>query len=169
MNYTLWPLVSCLLLASLPLLQACQASRPGASATPVGTAVEGKFVVDYTLSDIFDIAVDPERFFHGPAAVVAPNGDWLVAYQDSLDDPGHDSYISQVRSRDSGKTWMSDGIVYDERAKHIGARNPAFGLTADGQIVMVIQRVDLLSENPEGLQNSIYLVSTDNGENLHSA
>ena len=96
---------------------------------------------------------------------MAPNGDWLVAYQDGLDDPGHDSFIRQVRSHDGGQTWVPDDIVYDERDKGVGCRNPAFGLTADGGIVLVIQRVSVCERptHPHELLNSTYCISSDNG------
>lgn len=98
--------------------------------------------------------------------MVAPNGDWLVAYQDGLDDPGHDSFIRQMRSHDQGRSWLLDGIVYDERDEKVGCRNPAFGLTADGKIVLVVQRTSVGEKppHPEGLLNSIYCISSDNGK-----
>ena len=108
----------------------------------------------------------PERFLHGPAAVAAPNGDWLVAYQNGLDDPGRDSFISQMRSRDQGRTWAQDGIVYDERDKRVGSRNPTFGLTGNGKIILVVQRAspDEKLPHPESLLNSTYCLSSDNGK-----
>ncbi|HYA21710.1 MAG TPA: sialidase family protein [Thermoproteota archaeon] len=108
----------------------------------------------------------PERFLHGPAVVVAPNGDWLVAYQDGLDDPGRDSFVNQMRSHDQGRTWTRDGIIYDERDKRVGSRNPAFGLTAKGKITLVVQRAspDEKLPHPESLLNSTYCLSLDNGK-----
>ena len=98
--------------------------------------------------------------------MAAPNGDWLVAYQDSLDDPGRDSFINQMRSRDQGRSWRQDSIAYDERDKRVGSRNPAFGLTADGKIILVIQRAspDEKLPHPESLLNSTYCISSDNGK-----
>jgi hypothetical protein len=110
---------------------------------------------------------NPKRFLHGPAAVVASNGDWLVAFQDSIDDPGHDSYIHQMRSHDQGKSWVSDDIVYDERDKEVGSRNPTFGVTKDGKIVLIVQRVGVCKNvsHPHQLLNCTYCVSSDNGKN----
>ena len=127
-------------------------------------------LVSYNLGSRVVIDRKPERFLHGPAALVAPNGDWLVAYQDSLDDPGHDSFINQMRSHDQGMTWLSDGIVSDERRENIGCRNPAFGLTADSKVVLVVQRAspgEKLS-HPEGLLGSTYCVSSDDGRSYEN-
>ena len=131
------------------------------------------WTVTYELSAKSDIAINPSRLFHGPAAVVAPNGDWLVCYQNSFDHGGTDGVISQMRSRDEGKTWRSDGIVFDERKANepLFGRNPAYGVTSDGRVVLVVQRWRPL---PPGVQEvlgesvtihgSVYLTSRDNGK-----
>jgi hypothetical protein len=128
----------------------------------------------YEMSAKMDVAVNPERLFHGPAAVLAPNGDWLVCYQDSLDHSGRDGVISQVRSRDEGKTWVNDGIVYDGRGENWFGRNPAYGVTADGVIVLVVQRWRPLPPGDravtfrnEGIDGSVWLVSRDEGKTYH--
>lgn len=125
----------------------------------------------YEMSAKLDVAINPSRLFHGPAAVHAPNGDWLVCYQDSLDHSGRDGVISQVRSRDEGRTWVNDGIIYDERAGNWFGRNPAYGVTADGVIVLVVQRwrplptgESAVTFRKEGIGGSVWLVSPDDGK-----
>lgn len=100
----------------------------------------GPWTVTYELSAKSDVSINLKRLFHGPAALVAPNGDWLVCYQDSENHAGRDGVISQVRSRDEGRTWKSDGIVFDQRPQKYYGRNPAYGITSDGLIVLVVQR-----------------------------
>lgn len=128
------------------------------------------WTVIYELSGKFDVAVDPKRLFHGPAAVVAANGDWLVSYQDSDDHGGNDGVISQVRSSDRGKTWKRDGIVFDQRLEKYFGRNPAYGVTEDGRLVLVVQRwrplppgQKFILEREQGMHGSVYLISKDNG------
>lgn len=100
------------------------------------------WTVAYELSAKSDIAINPSRLFYGPAAVVAPNGDWLVCYQNSFDHGGADGVICQMRSRDEGKTWQPDGIVFDERKANepLFGRNPAYGVARDGRVALVVQR-----------------------------
>ncbi len=123
--------------------------------------------ITYELSTKSDVSVNPDRLFHGPAAVVAPNGDWLVCYQDSEDHDGHDGVIGQVRSSDKGKTWTSDGIVFDQRGekqKYFG-RNPSYAVTSDGRIVLVVQRYFPIPPGEVSLiHGSVCLISRDNGK-----
>ena len=69
----------------------------------------------------------------------------------------------------------SDGIVVDERSDCVSCANPAFGLTSDGRIVLVVDRASFCNlacasaargkygeHAPEPL-NSVYYVSSDNG------
>jgi len=80
----------------------------------------------------FEIDVGRGRFLHGPCVTRCQDGDYIVAYQDGLDDPGRESVIRQRRSMDGGTTWVDEGIVYDESTDGFGARNPAFGQTPSG-------------------------------------
>jgi len=123
----------------------------------------------YELSAKMDVAINPDRLLHGPAAAVAPNGDWLVSFQDSADHSGRDGVVSQVRSRDRGRTWSAPAVVYDGRNNGDFGRNPAYGVTQDGRVVLVVQRwrapaagVKPTLQN-EGIVGSVYLVSDDNG------
>jgi hypothetical protein len=127
--------------------------------------VQVENMVSFNLRSRVVIGSNAKRFLHGPAAVVAPNGDWLVVYQDAIDDPSHDGFIHQMRSQDQGKTWLDDGAVYDERNKGVGCANPTFGLTANGHMVLVIQRRAVCEKegHPTELLNSTYCVSSDNG------
>lgn len=121
----------------------------------------------YEMSAKFNVAIDPKRLFHGPAATCAANGDWLVAFQDGIDHNGRDGVISQVRSRDQGKTWSAPTVVYDARRNGDFGRNPAYGVTEDGRIVLVVQRwrapQSKVSLQNEGMIGSVYLVSADHG------
>lgn len=133
------------------------------------------WTVTFELSAKQDIVIDPSRLFHGPAAVVLHNGDWLVANQDSTDHSGRDGVISQARSVDNGKTWNRDGIVYDGRKDGYFGRNPAYGMTPDGLLVLVVQRWKPLAPGEkyiigkeEGIVGSVYLISRDNGKSYES-
>ena len=141
-----------------------------ARATPSQAADFGPWMATYELSAKSDVAINPDRLYHGPAAVVAPNGDWLVCFQDSADHGGTDGVIRQVRSRDEGRTWQADGIVHDQREQRMFSRNPAYGVTPDGRIVLVVQRWRPLPAGEEfvlgtsvAIQASVYLISADNG------
>ena len=130
-----------------------------------------KWVPLYELSAKVDVSVDAGRYFHGPAMVVAPNGDWLLAHQDSATHSGHDGVIRQVRSRDQGKTWRLDGIVYDGRAGGLFGRNPTYGCTADGVVILIVQIYrPSLEKDPARrhyggtIDGSVWLTSRDNGK-----
>ncbi|MEW6228078.1 MAG: sialidase family protein [Bacillota bacterium] len=117
------------------------------------------------VSERFTIWVDGERYYHGPAAVVAPNGDWLVSFQDSVEHHGEGSVISQVRSSDQGKTWTMDGVAYSELNDGVTVRNPAYGVTPHGEVCMVVQRRDPKQGITwEKLAGSYYLASADSGK-----
>ena len=141
-----------------------------ATATSNRAAEFGPWMATYELSAKSDVAINPARLYHGPAAVVAANGDWLVCFQDSADHSGSDGVISQVRSRDEGRSWQVDGIVHDQRPERMFSRNPAYGVTPDGRIVLVVQRWRPLPAGEEfvlgksvAIQPSVYLISADNG------
>jgi hypothetical protein len=127
----------------------------------------------YDFSTKIDVSIDRDRYFHSPAMVVAPNGDWLLAHQDSETHVGHDSVIRQVRSVDRGKTWKLDGIVYDGRAEGRLGRGPVYGVTPEGVVILVVQTFWPLSnvtwEERDGYYGdeeggSIWLTSQNSGE-----
>ncbi len=138
------------------------------------------WTVTYDLSAQINVASNPERLHHAPAVIEAPNGDWLVAFQDSRgntrfgDHVGTDAVISQVRSSDQGKTWKSDGIVVDQRKNGCLARNPAYGVSAEGVVVLVVQCTHLFDMTKqiigreEGIDGSVYVVSHNNGKTYES-
>ncbi len=124
------------------------------------------FEIRFKASDPISIDEGRNRFLHGPAVVHCSNGDWVVTYQDSHDDPGRNSFIRQRRSPDGGKTWIDEGAIYDEDSKGFGARNPAFGMAPDGTLVLVVQRVGLKrlgKVRGENIVGSALLISEDCG------
>ncbi|MFH1742429.1 MAG: sialidase family protein [bacterium] len=124
-----------------------------------------------TVDGPYAIDAGSGQFLHGPCVTRCANGDWIVAYQDALDDPGRESVIRQRRSTDGGIRWVDEGIVYDERKEGFGARNPAFGQTPSGKILMIVQRVGLRRlglVRGENIMGSVALVSSDNGKTYHS-
>jgi succinate dehydrogenase flavin-adding protein (antitoxin of CptAB toxin-antitoxin module) len=112
-----------------------------------------------------EVAVNPERNFHGPSVVRATNGDLLLTHQDSLEHRGIDCYIHQWRSTDNGFTWQDEGVAVDWRDKGIDARHAEHCVTEDGKLVMVVQLVD-----PNGyggnrsMMNNVYYISDNNGK-----
>ena len=135
------------------------------------THSDSRFTVSFETDGIVPIDAGRARFLHGPAVVRCTNGDWLAAYQDAHDDPGRNSIVRQKRSRDGGRSWEDEGIVYDEDARGFGARNPAFGLARDGAILMAVQRVGLKRlghVRGENIVGSVSLVSQDHGKTYQS-
>lgn len=117
------------------------------------------------------VAVDQgrSRFLHGPALTRADNGDWLLAYQDGDDDPGRGSVIRLQRSVDGGQRWQDEGVIFDETQAGYGARNPAFGQTFEGRLILVVQRVGLKKLGDvkgENIMGSALLISEDNGQHF---
>lgn len=146
-------------------------SAVSTSAEAARSSSGGRYHVTLAAKGPYEIDVGRARFLHGPCVTRCKNGDWIVAYQDGLDDPGRESVIRQQRSTDSGVHWVDEGIVYDECRKGFGARNPAFGQTADGKIVVIVQRVGLRRlglVRGENIVGSVALVSTDNGKTYRS-
>ncbi|MBD3266419.1 hypothetical protein GF373_07090 [bacterium] len=130
-------------------------------------ARDSRFLIDYNITTEKHVDVGRARFLHGPCLLQCHNGDWLCAYQDGRDDPGHGSFIRQKRSTDGGETWLDEGNIHDETETGIGCRNPAFGQTPDGKILMVVQRVglrDLGKVQGENITDSILLISEDQGK-----
>ena len=111
----------------------------GVSAPPCQAISPNRWVPLYEMSSKIDVNVNFKRYFHGPAMIVTPEGHWLLAHQDSATHSGHDGYITQMRSTDQGKTWASDGIVYDGRTQRRFGRNPLYGVTDAGVIVLLVQ------------------------------
>ena len=75
----------------------------------------------YTISVIkqVDVSLNPNRNFHSVSACPmgsftpygacrAPNGDFLLSHQDSLEHSGGDCFVHQCRSRDEGLTWQDE-------------------------------------------------------------
>jgi hypothetical protein len=142
-----------------------ETSHPRQEPAPTTVSMPG-WAVNFRLSERFTIYADPRRYFHCPALIQAPNGDWLTAFQDALNHPGKDGYTSQARSIDGGKTWTYDGIVADERLAGISAMSPQYGITEDGQVILVVGRRSkeaLDYNNPEAFLNATYYLSRDNG------
>ena len=134
--------------------------------TATRTHTGPRMTVTFEHSEEIPIDVGRERFLHGPAVVRCANGDWLVAYQDSYDDPGRNSFVRQKRSTDDGRTWTDEGPVFDEIRGGYGGRNPAYGLAPDGAVILVVQRVGLKRlgmVHGENIVGSKLLVSRDQG------
>lgn len=131
------------------------------------TFSDKRYKGQYELEGPFNIDVGRNRFLHGPCVTRCTNGDWITAYQDSLDDPGRQSVIRQKRSQDGGHSWLDEGIIHNECDDGFGARNPALGQTPSGKIIMVIQRVGLKrlgDVRGENIMGSRQLESVDNGQ-----
>ncbi len=112
-----------------------------------------------------DVSLNPKRNFHNVSACRAPNGDFLVSHQDSLRHSGGDCFVHQWRSRDQGLTWEDEGAAVDLRKEGLNARAGEYGVTPDGRMVMVVQRIKPLSGggNVEHINNTWY-VSSDSGK-----
>ncbi len=131
------------------------------------TYKDSRYEVSFALDGPYAIDVGRSKFLHGPCVTRCANGDWITAYQDGLDDPGRGSVIRQKRSTDEGKTWIDEGIIFDECQDGFGARNPAFGQTGNGTIIMIVQRVGLRQlgqVSGENIMGSKMLMSSDHGK-----
>jgi len=130
------------------------------------TFTDSRYRIRYQVEGPYAVDGGRSRFLHGPCVIQCLRGDWIVAYQDALDDPGRESVIRQRRSTDGGVTWTDEGIIYEETRQGFGARNPAFGQTPEGKILMVIQRVGLRRlgvVRGENIMGSKLLISRDCG------
>ena len=112
-----------------------------------------------------DVALNPNRNFHSVSACRAPNGDFLVSHQDSLGHLGGDCFVHQWRSKDEGLTWQDEGAAADIRQDGLDARAGEYGVTPDGRMVMVVQRVNLKMGNKSNneIVNNTWYVSLDSG------
>ena len=131
------------------------------------TFTDSRFSIHYKIDGPYPVDAGQDRFLHGPCLTRCRNGDWLCAYQDSSDDPGRNSFIRQKRSCDGGLAWLDEGIIYDEENKGFGCRNPAFGQTPDGKIIMIVQRIGLRRLGiirGENIMGSCMLISGDSGK-----
>jgi len=113
-----------------------------------------------------DIAINPNRNFHSVSACRAPNGDFLVSHQDSLGHLGGDCFVHQWRSTDAGLTWQDEGAAVDIRQEGLDARAGEYGVTPDGRMVIVIQRVDpkMLDRGNSAVINNTWYMSSDSGK-----
>lgn len=112
-----------------------------------------------------EVAVNPERNFHGPSVVRGPNGDLLLTHQDSLLHGGKDCYIHQWRSTDNGFTWQDEGPAADWRDRGIDARHAEHCVTPDGRLAMVVQLVDFDGYGGDrSIMNNVWYISDDNGK-----
>ncbi len=122
----------------------------------------------YTISVIkrMDVVLNPNRNFHSISACRAPNDDFLVSHQDSLGHLGGDCFVHQWRSRDEGMTWQDEGAVADLRQQGMDARAGEYGVTPDGRMVMVVQRVNIKlgNKNCDEIINNTWYVSLDSGK-----
>lgn len=108
------------------------------------------------------IHADPTRDLHGPCAVQAANGDWLLCHQDSDGHHGGDGFVHQWRSRDSGATWEDEGPAADWRGRGLDSLFGEYGLAPNGHLVMFVQRREPRSGN-EGMHAAWYAISADHG------
>lgn len=109
------------------------------------------------------------HYFHGPATIVAANGDLLVTTAWGVSQIHNIGKIVQTRSTDGGKTWQYEGVVYDHGETIPGGScyNPDYGLTPDGSIILMVQtsNIKALGKGGEkaGFNGYVYLISKDHG------
>lgn len=112
-----------------------------------------------------DIALNPNRNFHSISACRAPNGDFLVSHQDSLGHLGGNCFVHQWRSTDAGLTWQDEGPAVDLRQEGLDARAGEYGVTPDGRMVMVVQRVNpKMIGKDNAIINNTWYMSSDSGK-----
>ena len=108
------------------------------------------------------------HYFHGPATIVAANGDLLVTTAWGVSQKHNIGKIVQTRSTDGGKTWKYEGVVYDHGETIPGGScyNPDYGLAPDGSIILMVQTSNikaLRKGEKTGFTGYVYLISTDHG------
>ncbi len=119
-----------------------------------------------TVTKRVDVSVNPKRNFHSVSACRAPNGHFLVNHQDSLKHSGGDCFVHQWRSTDGGLTWEDEGAVADIRQEGLEGRAGEYGVTPDGQMVMVVQRIKSVKggRNVSVYFNNTWYMSSDSGK-----
>jgi Neuraminidase (sialidase) len=112
-----------------------------------------------------EVALNPNRNFHNVSACRVPNGDFLVSHQDSLRHGGGDCFVHQWRSKDGGLTWQDEGAAVDIRQEGLDARAGEYGVTPDGRMVMIVQRVSPQRDGGNAdIINNTWYVSSDSGK-----
>lgn len=130
----------------------------------VQRVVCGKYTI--TVTRRVDVSLNPDRNFHSVSACRAPNGDFLVNHQDSLRHLGGDCVVHQWRSTDEGLTWQDEGAAVDITNEGLDARAGEYGLTPDGRLVMIVQRVDPKGKGGNSsILNNTWYMSSDSGKN----
>lgn len=110
------------------------------------------------------------HYFHGPATIVAANGDLLVTTAWGATHHHNIGKIVQTRSTDGGKTWQYEGVVYDHGKTIAGGScyNPDYGLAPDGSIILMVQtsNIKALGKGGEkaGFNGYVFLISKDHGK-----
>ena len=110
-----------------------------------------------------EIAVDPNRDFHGVSACRVPNGDLLVTHKDSIRHTGGDSVIRQWRSTDGGLTWQNEGIIADWRQQGYDLIMGELGVTPDNRLVLLAQTYEAAASGNIGSCWNRWYISSDNG------
>lgn len=114
-----------------------------------------------------DVAIDPDREFHGPAVCRAPNGDLVLFHQDSLYHSGGDGQVRQWRSRDKGFTWRDEGVAVKWSAKGYDSLFGECATAPDGKtLVLVVQRrhAQKAGSGDAAIAASVWYTSADNGK-----
>ncbi|MEA3478798.1 MAG: sialidase family protein, partial [Bacteroidota bacterium] len=128
-------------------------------------SIQQKTDINITVIKRVDISLNPKRNFHSVSACRTPNGDFLVNHQDSLRHLGGDCVVHQWRSTDEGLTWQDEGAVVDITNEGLDARAGEYGVTPDGRLVMIVQRVDPKGKGGNlSVLNSTWYVSKDSGK-----
>jgi len=132
-------------------------------------SIQQKSDINISVIRRVDISLNQKRNFHSVSACRAPNGDFLVNHQDSLRHLGGDCVVHQWRSIDEGLTWQDEGAVVDITNDGLDARAGEYGITPDGRMVMIVQRVDPKGKGGNSsILNNTWYVSPDSGKTWES-